>query len=116
MSAPDWSDDPRVPAAELAIGDVIYGADTVIALSRHPRHTWRVVVGTTGGEYSFPETTTVPVRRRCIMAGTGACSGDLLEVWHGLPVPLHLCGYHESRQDTRREGFRQNHERMAGAR
>lgn len=49
-----------VVAADLKAGDLIYGTDTVTKVYRHHRHTWRVVAETTGGEYSFPETTRVP--------------------------------------------------------
>lgn len=50
-----------IEVSELQPGDVIYGTDTVTRVYRHPRHAWRVVAETTGGEYSFPETSTVPV-------------------------------------------------------
>ena len=52
--------DTTTPAADIKPGDVIYGTDTVTKVYRHRLHAWRVVAETTGGEYSFPETTRVP--------------------------------------------------------
>ena len=33
-------------------------------------------------------------KHTCQAAGTNH-SGDIIEVWHGSPEPLYLCGFHE---------------------
>lgn len=43
-------------------------------------------------------------------------SADLIEVWHGAPTPLSVCGYHASRADVMRHVYAAKHAARVAAR
>jgi len=62
------------------------------------------------------ETATDNPPAACILASLPTHSADIVEMWHGSPEPVYVCGYHASRTDTLAAAFREHHARMALAR